>query len=107
MSSSAAKSEVNGALLKVSGLNAWYGESHVLHGVDFEVYSGEVVTILGRNGAGKTTTMKSVMGIVEKRTGSVMFEGGELIASPSNRIADLKVYSAKVMPLYEAARGKP
>ena len=91
MSSSAAKSEVNGALLKVSGLNAWYGESHILHGVDFEVYSGEVVTILGRNGAGKTTTMKSVMGIVEKRTGSVMFEGGELIASASNRIARLGI----------------
>jgi branched-chain amino acid transport system ATP-binding protein len=91
MSSSSAKPEVNGALLKVSGLNAWYGESHILHGVDFEVYSGEVVTILGRNGAGKTTTMKSVMGIVEKRTGSVMFEGGELIASPSNRIARLGI----------------
>ena len=56
------------------GLNAWYGESHILHGVEFEVREGEVVTLLGRNGAGKTTTMKSLMGIVEKRTGSVVFK---------------------------------
>ena len=55
------------ALLSAKGLNAWYGESHILHGVDFEVQSGEVVTLLGRNGAGKTTTLKSVMGMVERR----------------------------------------
>jgi branched-chain amino acid transport system ATP-binding protein len=73
--------------LEVKGLNAWYGESHVLHGVDFHIRKGEVVTLLGRNGAGKTTTMKSIMGIVGKRTGSVRFEGQELIALPSNRIA--------------------
>jgi branched-chain amino acid transport system ATP-binding protein len=75
------------ALLAVSGLQAWYGESHVLHGVDFDVRAGEVVTLLGRNGAGKTTTLKSVMGIVPTRTGSVRFEGRELIGLASNQIA--------------------
>jgi branched-chain amino acid transport system ATP-binding protein len=74
-------------LLHIAGLNAWYGESHVLHGVDFEVRPGEVVTLLGRNGAGKTTTLKSIMGIVPKRTGSIVFEGHETIALSSNRIA--------------------
>ena len=74
-------------LLQVAGLHAWYGESHVLHGVDFEVRAGEVVTLLGRNGAGKTTTLKSVMGIVPWRTGSVRFRGEELIDRPSNLIA--------------------
>jgi branched-chain amino acid transport system ATP-binding protein len=91
MNSPAAKAPANGALLKVKGLNAWYGESHILHGVEFEVHEGEVVTVLGRNGAGKSTTMKSVMGIVEKRTGSVVFDGHELIALPSNRIARLGI----------------
>ena len=66
-------SEKYNALLSVRGLNAWYGESQVLHGVDFNVQGGEVVTLLGRNGAGKTTTLKSVMGMVEKRTGAVQF----------------------------------
>jgi branched-chain amino acid transport system ATP-binding protein len=75
--------------LRVQGLNAWYGESHVLHGVDFEVHEGEVVTLLGRNGAGKTTTMKSIMGIVGRRQGSVVFKGTETIGLPSNRIARL------------------
>jgi branched-chain amino acid transport system ATP-binding protein len=74
-------------LLAVRGLNAWYGESHVLHGMDFEVHAGEVVTLLGRNGAGKTTTLKSIMGIVEKRKGSVTFEGKEIGAYPADRIA--------------------
>ncbi len=78
-------------LLSVQDLHAWYGESHVLHGVDFEVYPGEVVTLLGRNGAGKTTTMKSIMGIVGKRRGSIRFEGHELIGMPSNRIARLGI----------------
>ena len=77
----------NGALLTVGGLQAWYGESHILHGVEFEVFPGEVVTLLGRNGAGKTTTLKSVMGICGKRTGSVSFEGRELINSTSDAIA--------------------
>ena len=77
------------ALLSVGGLNAWYGESHVLHGVEFEVRRGEVVTLLGRNGAGKTTTLKSVMGMVARREGSVRFDGRETIALSSNRIARL------------------
>ena len=74
-------------LLQVAGLQAWYGESHVLHGVDFEVRAGEVVTLLGRNGAGKTTTLKSIMGMVPRRAGSVRFRGEELIGRPSNLIA--------------------
>src|SRR6202008_3854758 len=61
-------------LLEVRGLNAWYGESHILHGMDFDVAPGEVVTLLGRNGAGKTTTLKSVMGMVGRREGSVRFK---------------------------------
>ena len=76
-----------GPLLAVAGLHAWYGESHVLHGADFEVRAGEVVTLLGRNGAGKTTTLKSVMGMVPRRTGSVRYRCEELIARPSNHIA--------------------
>lgn len=74
-------------LLAVSDLHAWYGESHILHGASFEVRAGEVVTLLGRNGAGKTTTLKSVMGIVGSRKGSVRFEGRELIGLSSNAIA--------------------
>src|SRR5207248_5447933 len=74
-------------LLSVRGLNAWYGESHILHGVDFDVYPGEVVTLLGRNGAGKTTTLKSIMGIVPRRSGSIRYEGEEIIGLASNRIA--------------------
>jgi branched-chain amino acid transport system ATP-binding protein len=77
--------------LKVAGLEAWYGESHILHGVDFEVRSGEVVTLLGRNGAGKTTTLKSIMGIVGKRRGSAVFENKETIALSSDRIARLGI----------------
>jgi branched-chain amino acid transport system ATP-binding protein len=75
------------AMLAVDGLEAWYGESHILHGVSFDVRAGEVVTLLGRNGVGKTTTLKSIMGIVARRTGSVRFEGRELIGAPSNVIA--------------------
>jgi len=76
-------------LLKVDGLQAWYGESHILHGVGFEIGRGELVTLLGRNGAGKTTTLKSVMGIVERREGSVTFEGRETVGHPSDAIARL------------------
>jgi len=76
-------------LLRVADLHAWYGESHVLHGVDFEVRVGEVVTLLGRNGAGKTSTLKSIMGMVARRRGSVRFRDAELIARPSNAIARL------------------
>jgi len=78
-------------LLAVKGLQAWYGESHVLHGADFEVLPGEVVTLLGRNGAGKTTTLKSIMGIVGQRSGSVRFDGRELIGLTSDRIARLGI----------------
>jgi branched-chain amino acid transport system ATP-binding protein len=76
-------------LLAVRDLHAWYGESHVLHGVDFDVRAGETVTLLGRNGAGKTTTLKSVMGIVGRRRGSVRLDGREAIGLASNRIARL------------------
>ncbi len=78
-------------LLAVRDLHAWYGESHVLHGVDFDVFPGEVVTLLGRNGAGKTTTLKSIMGIVRTRTGSVRFGAAELIGAPSNLVARLGI----------------
>jgi branched-chain amino acid transport system ATP-binding protein len=74
-------------LLSVKDLEAWYGESHILHGVNFDVQAGEVVTLLGRNGVGKTTTLKAIMGIIEHRTGSVHFEGKELIDRPSDVIA--------------------
>jgi branched-chain amino acid transport system ATP-binding protein len=76
-------------LLEVRDLHAWYGESHILHGVDFEIRTGEMVTLLGRNGAGKTTTLKSIMGIVSRRRGSVRVEGRELVGLPSNQIARL------------------
>src|SRR5437868_13166503 len=75
------------SLLEVRGLNAWYGESHILHGMDFDVAEGEVVTLLGRNGAGKTTTLKSIMGMVARRQGSVRYKNIETINSASNRIA--------------------
>ncbi|CAA9359702.1 MAG: Branched-chain amino acid transport ATP-binding protein LivF [uncultured Microvirga sp.] len=76
-------------LLAVRGLEAWYGESHVLHGIDFDVAPGEVVTLLGRNGAGKTTTLKSIIGIIGKRRGSITFEGVETIGMASRHIARL------------------
>ena len=78
-------------LLRVSNLHAFYGESHILHGVAFDVAPGEVVTLLGRNGAGKTTTMKSIMGIVGRREGSISLDGQETIRLPSNRIAHLGI----------------
>src|SRR6266852_1967254 len=68
-------------VLSVQNLEAWYGESHILHGIDFNVKAGEVVTLLGRNGAGKTTTLKSVMGIIGKRTGTIRFNDREIIRS--------------------------
>jgi branched-chain amino acid transport system ATP-binding protein len=77
----------HGALLAVKDLQAWYGESHILHGVTFDVAAGEVVTLLGRNGVGKTTTLKAVMGIIESRTGSVRFEDKEMIGRSSDAIA--------------------
>jgi branched-chain amino acid transport system ATP-binding protein len=75
------------ALLAVNELQAWYGESHILHGVTFDVREGEVVTLLGRNGVGKTTTLKSIMGMVEQRKGSVRLDGRELIGLSSDAIA--------------------
>ena len=87
-------------LLTVRDLHAWYGESHVLHGVDFEVFPGEVVTLLGRNGAGKTTTLKSVMGMVPRREGSIVFEGQETARLPSNRIGRLEDGMKKTIDWY-------
>jgi len=79
------------ALLSVDGLNAWYGESHILHGVEFEVPRGEVVTLLGRNGVGKTTTLKAILGMIARREGSIRFDGTQIITLPSDRIARLGV----------------
>jgi branched-chain amino acid transport system ATP-binding protein len=79
------------ALLRVEDLDAWYGESHILHGVAFAIGEGEVVTLIGRNGAGKTTILKAIMGIIEHRRGSVAYAGTELIGLPSNRIARLGI----------------
>ena len=81
----------SGAMLSVRGLQSWYGESHILHGVNFDVARGEVVTLLGRNGAGKTTTLKSIMGMVSQRKGSVKLDGKETISLASNHIARLGI----------------
>ena len=79
------------AQLAVRDLHGWYGESHILHGMSFDVNAGEVVTLLGRNGAGKTTTLKSIMGMVGRRRGSIRFNGTETIGLSSNRIARLGI----------------
>ena len=79
------------ALLRVHDLEAWYDESHVLHKMSFDVRRGEVVTLLGRNGAGKSTTLKAIMGIMDKRSGSITYEGQELIAKQSRQIARLGI----------------
>jgi branched-chain amino acid transport system ATP-binding protein len=79
------------AQLSVRDLNGWYGESHVLHGMSFDVNPGEVVTLLGRNGAGKTSTMRAIMGMLANRKGSIKFHGEELIGLKSNRIAQLGI----------------
>jgi branched-chain amino acid transport system ATP-binding protein len=79
------------AVLQVRDLETWYDESHILHGINFDVKPGEVVTLLGRNGAGKTSTLKSLMGMIAKRTGSVGYEGIELIQMPSDKIARLGI----------------
>ncbi len=78
-------------MLAVRGLNAWYGESHILHGIDFDIGEGEVVTLLGRNGAGKTTTLKSIMGMVGRREGSIRFKNTRADRVASNRIARLGI----------------
>jgi branched-chain amino acid transport system ATP-binding protein len=77
----------NAPLLRVRGLNAWYGESHALHGVDLEVFRGETVTLLGRNGVGKTTTLRSIVGLIRKRTGEIAFDGNDLMHLPLHRTA--------------------
>lgn len=77
--------------LRISNLHAWYGESHILHGVDLTVHKGEVVTLLGRNGAGRTTTVKSIVGLVGKRTGSITINGRESIDMPPHQIAKLGI----------------
>ncbi|HEY8053634.1 MAG TPA: ABC transporter ATP-binding protein [Steroidobacteraceae bacterium] len=82
---------MSAALLRINALNAWYGESHVLHGVDVEVNEGEVVTLLGRNGAGRTTTLRSVLGLVGRRTGAVMINGRDAIGLSPHKIARLGV----------------
>src|SRR5579864_929495 len=86
-----APSAASAPILSVQNLEAWYGESHILHGINFQVSPGEVVTLLGRNGAGKTTTLKSIMGIIGKRSGSVRFDAREIIRASSDRIARLGV----------------
>jgi branched-chain amino acid transport system ATP-binding protein len=81
----------DGAMLNVRDLHSWYGESHILHGASFDVARGEVVTLLGRNGAGKTTSLKSIMGMVTQRKGSVQFDATETIGLASNQIAKLGI----------------
>jgi branched-chain amino acid transport system ATP-binding protein len=76
-------------LLRVTDLHAFYGESHILHGIDFQVNRGELVTLLGRNGSGRTTTLKAILGLVGRRTGSVMVNGRETVEMPSHRIVRL------------------
>jgi len=78
-------------VLRISGVHAWYGESHVLHGVDLTVHKGEVVTLLGRNGAGRTSTLKSILGLVGRRTGSIMVNGVETVTWPTYKIAHLGI----------------
>ena len=87
MADAARKLDIAAAALAVRDLQAWYDESHILHGINFDVAPGEVVTLLGRNGAGKTTTLRAIMGLIAKRTGSVQFEGRELINLPARAIA--------------------
>jgi branched-chain amino acid transport system ATP-binding protein len=76
-------------MLRIADLHAWYGESHILHGVDLEVGEGELITLLGRNGAGRTTILKSILGLVGRRTGSISIEGTETIRMATHRIAHL------------------
>jgi branched-chain amino acid transport system ATP-binding protein len=78
-------------VLRIANVNAWYGESHVLHGVDLTVHRGEVVTLLGRNGAGRTSTLKSVLGLVGRRTGSIVVNGIETVNWPTYKIAHLGI----------------
>jgi len=81
----------NDMALEITGLNAWYGESHILHGVDLKVKRGEVVTLLGRNGAGRTTTLRAMLGLTGARKGSIRINGTESIDMPTHRIAHLGI----------------
>ncbi|MDB5485628.1 MAG: Branchedchain amino acid transport ATPbinding protein LivF, partial [Tardiphaga sp.] len=85
MTKSPATASAPKPILEIDNLEAWYGESHILHGINFNVRPGEVVTLLGRNGAGKTTTLKSIMGIIGKRTGSIKFDGQDIIKTSSDK----------------------
>ncbi|MEY4724707.1 MAG: hypothetical protein RL043_856 [Pseudomonadota bacterium] len=78
-------------VLEISNLNAWYGESHVLHGIDLSVAKGEVVCLLGRNGAGRTSTLRAVMGLTGNRTGSIKVNGQEVIGMPTHQVAQLGI----------------
>ena len=106
------------SLLATKGLNAWYGESHILHGVDFEVHGGEVVTLLGRNGAGKTTTLRTIMGLWRASAGSLHFDGADITRLDTPAIASLGIaYVPESMGIFAgltvrenlalAARGGP
>ncbi|MDN6320977.1 MAG: ATP-binding cassette domain-containing protein, partial [Marinobacter sp.] len=79
--------EQNPELLRIENLHAWYGESHILHGVNLTLQEGEVITLLGRNGSGRTTTLKAILGLVSKRTGSIKIHGTEVINLPTHKIA--------------------
>lgn len=81
----------DGDFLRVSGLHAYYGESHILHGIDFSVNRGELVTLLGRNGSGRTTTLRAILGLVDRRNGSIIVNGREAIGLPTHRIAHLGI----------------
>ncbi|GGI26870.1 ABC transporter ATP-binding protein [Bradyrhizobium guangdongense] len=91
MAEAPVKAATGGNILQVRNLEAWYGESHILHGINFDVNAGEVVTLLGRNGAGKTTTLKSIMGIIGKRAGSIKFNEQEIIRATSDKIARMGI----------------
>ncbi|MGY3240192.1 MULTISPECIES: ABC transporter ATP-binding protein [unclassified Bradyrhizobium] len=91
MAEAPAKAAIGGNILQVRNLEAWYGESHILHGINFDVNAGEVVTLLGRNGAGKTTTLKSIMGIIGKRAGSIKFNDQEIMRATSDKIARMGI----------------
>lgn len=97
----------NAPALEISGLQAWYGESHILHGVDLKVNRGEVVTLLGRNGAGRTTTLRAIMGLTGRRTGSIRVAGHETIGLATHKIAHHGVgYCPEERGIFRACRAR-